>query len=416
MPQYTRTQLLLDVNDSLKGQLGSTQMNRLVNRAVREAINEVDMYSMKRRVPLSIDGANQIPSETWGGVPATTPRASQLTEANRYEFHCPVDLKGDALVDVQRRYDKAAQYEITTPEEFQRRKFNFSSQCAIDTHSFLRKLLVSGINDISVAIIHNCDTYNGNGTWTASTDAQTVTTTVDNYVEGAGAVTFNTTIGATTAVMTNDGFTAVDLEAYVNNSVYLWIYIPAVTNLTSFTLKWGSSSANYYSRTVSKTHDGLSFQTGWNLLRFPWADATETGTVVDTAIDYLQLTITKTAGMLAATGWIIDRIAAQEDSLYEVVYYSDHPWQSSVGALLREATADGDYLNVDGVEYDLIVYKAMEIASAGPLKSDNDQGKNKSIFSQKAAAYLMDHPSERLIPTTLYEDIASTDEVDINTT
>lgn len=401
MPSYARSTIRTKVNDKVKGSLSTTQLDRIVNDTAREVWNDVDFRSARRRAPLTIDRFNTVYQESVTGVQPSGTRTDIVAEAVKYRFHCPSDLKGNAIVDIRRHHGRTigSQYRLVGGEEFDVLKTSRDNLIAFDEAEFARSLLFSGLSTLETQIININDTATGNGTWTASTDANSVATETSNYVEGAGAVTFNTDTGATTAVMTNSDMTAVDLTDYDDAAIYVWVYIPATSGLTSFTLRWGNDASNYFSRTVTRTHDNVALFTGWNLLRFPWADATETGTVTLTAIDYLVLTITKTAGMAAANGWIMDAVWAQEDSLHDVLYYTKFPWQTSAGVYLLEASADGDLLNADETEVDLVVLKCSEKVS-DLMGDSNGEKKYRDLYNLGVQEYGERYPSEALLLET----------------
>jgi len=414
-PQYTRANITNDVDDNIKGDMDTTIQDRIINRAVRDVIADpdIDFRSTKKIVPLSLSGDNFVKSESVDGPYDSTQRASIKSEADKYYFHCPTDLK--QIIDIRKRFDKVHEYELTTPEEFLRRKASFGQQVAIDEHSFLRRLMVSGIPELGQADVHNCNTYDGDGTWAVDGSQITaVATETSNYVYGTGAIGFTTVSGACAGgTLTVDDMTAVDISAYENHNVYMWVYIPMATGLTSFTLKWGSSASAYESRTVTKTHDNNAFYVGWNLLKFSWADATETGTNDEENIDYLQLTVVKGATNTGTTGWIMDRIIAVESSEYDVVYYSDFGWQTSAGVYIRDATEETDLLNANADEYAMLVFLASAYCS-GKLDNSKDEAKFYTLYNDKKAKYVETHPSERKLITTVYESIASTDDADID--
>lgn len=412
-PTYTLSDLRTKVNYRIKGTIGSTTQNGIINDAVRDVLSILDLRSTKRRVPLSLDGRNLIASESTMGIPTSGERANILEEQNKYYFHAPHDLKENALVDIERRYDKVNEFELTTAEQFHRRKYGYLYQMAVAEDSQMRRLLVSGIQDISNLAVHACNSYNGNGTWAADGVGITAVATVtSDLVEGTGAIGFTTPSGTVTdGTITVSDMTAVDLSDYDDESIYLWIKIPFATGLTSFTLKWGSDASNYFSRTVTKTHDDTAFHVGWNLLRFPWADATETGTVDDDAIDYLQLAVTKGSTNTGTTGWVVDRIIACKDSKHDVIYYSKFGWQTSAGVYIENATGDTDVLNADATELELIILKAAEFCSSF-LDVDKDEGKFKVKFDEKAELYGLNNPSERKIIIDTYQSVGSSDTPD----
>jgi len=411
LPAFTRADVRTKINDKVKGTLTSTESNRVINDAAREVGRTVDLYSMKRRAPLVIDGANHDPFESYSGVPGATTLTSIEAEQAKYEFHLPTDLKGDTVIDIRSQYGRSSgdSFEMTLPESFERRKGGYDNQVAIDRNSFMGRLLVSNITDVTSIVIHDCDTVAGNGTWTPSDDASSAATETSNFVEGNGAVTFDTT-GTTTnpLTMTNSGFTAVDLSDMDEYSIFMWVYIPEATGITNFILRWGSDASNYYSRTVIKTVDGLGFFNGWNLLRFPVTDATETGTVVDTSIGYLRLQVTKDATHTDATNWIIDNIVARKSTAHDVVYYGKNPWLTTANVYLSEASGDTDYILADENELDMIIYKGAEFSS-DKLGDEAGVLKYRALFNDAVKTYTSNHPSERLVISTIYYNIGEPD-------
>ena len=412
LPTYTRSDLRTKINDKIKGQVDSTMLNRIINDAVREVTANTDLRSMKRSVMLSLDGRNLTANEAVEGIYGSSQRANIKSEKDKYNFYCPSDIKGNSLIDIRKRYDKGLKFELTYTEDFLRRKINYGEQVAIDQTSFIRQLLVSGIPEISQVALHACDTTTADGTWAADgAQITAVANETSNYVEGTGALNFTTATGAMAGgTLTNSTFTAVDISGLVDYSVYAWVYIPMITDLTSFTLKWGSSASAYYSRTVTKNHDGVAFVVGWNLLRFSINDATETGTVTDTAIDYLQLTVIKGVSNTGTTGWILDKLAACEDSGYDAVYYSKYPWLNSSYAYLENSSADSDFIIADADELDLYVLKGAELASDYPLDDQKGFDKYFKLYEKRRMDYLIEHPSERMLITSFYQGIQSVDE------
>lgn len=168
-----------------------------------------------------------------------------------------------------------------------------------------------------VFMLHNCDTYNGNGTWVASEDADSVATDAVTFQQGTGSVKFNITVAtdvANRATVTNSTMTARDISDFYNTSTSTYgkirvrATIPSVTNFTSVTLDVGTNSSNYFSKTVTTTQSGGALGAGVNLLEFDLASATETGTVTVTSIGFLRVRYNYAAGYTNQTNCRIDDI------------------------------------------------------------------------------------------------------------
>lgn len=393
-----------------------TIMDELLRDGVSETIDTIDLRSTKRSVQLSLAGRNDIIYDEDTGTFDLPTLVAVGQQALDNEYHCPIDVKDYDVIDIRKRVDRSKPYSLVSEEEFDIRKNVENYIFAIKDREQIRTLMVNGVDDINTLDIHDCDTYNGNGTFSAVGDASAIATEITDYVEGDGAVSFSSSNTQVTAGITNTGFTSVDLSAYEDQKVFVWVKIPTtvdLTKLTSFTLQWGSDASNYLSKTVTRNNESIAFYHGWNLLKFDWASATETGTPDLTAIDYVSFYMTKDVTMGAVTGWIVDRILASIDSGVDLIYYSKYGWQSEDGAWKSRSTVDSDQLNADETEFNLIVYKCAQIVSDNLIQPE-DADKYENTFNKKATLYLGRNPSEAKVMTSTYYDTGSSNTDDTN--
>jgi len=110
LPTYTLSNLRTKINDKVHGQVDSTTMNSIINNSVREVTETTDLRTAKRTAMLSLDGRNLVANEAVEGVYGSTMRSNIKSEADKYNFYCPADLKGDAIIDIRERYDKLLQF------------------------------------------------------------------------------------------------------------------------------------------------------------------------------------------------------------------------------------------------------------------------------------------------------------------
>lgn len=169
--------------------------------------------------------------------------------------------------------------------------------------------------------IHDLDTYNGNGTWTALGDAVSVATLTTNFMEGGGAVSFGATVAGTTSNFAGvycNGFSAITtLSTYEGKGGFsLWCYLPLTDTylrmIESLVLRIGSDTTNYDYITLTGTSGDYALQNlhyGWNRLWFPWAGAETEGTPVLTSVDYAAFVINYTASMGNQSGILIDELS-----------------------------------------------------------------------------------------------------------
>src|SRR3990167_8843588 len=217
--------------------------------------------------------------------------------------------------------------------------------------------------------VHEANDFDSNGTWEAdatNSDALNVTTDSVVYQESSGSVKFDADVSQSSnnrVTVTNDDMTAIDLSAYTRTGIIrFWLYVPDVTNdtskyVTTVEFRWGSSSSNYWSLTVDKPANSAVFQDRWNLLQFDWRDATETGTVDETAIDYLELTVNYSASQADAVGFRINDINIYNPKEMKLVYFSNFTVATtSTNIWKARATATTDILLAPDIYKNVYVY------------------------------------------------------------
>ena len=376
---YAQSELFSDLDGALHGksaQLASRQAT--LNRAVRFVLSDIDMRSMKRKAALS--------PNLFGNV---------------YEYTAPANIKERAIVDIKRQVNRSVneKFSLVDEEEFDREKGQGRNIFTVASSDLSHVLRIDG-GEVTEATIHNCDSLTANGTWAASADASNLTIDTNNFIS-TSALNFDTAEGAATAVIELTGATQVDLTDHdEKSSIFVWVFIPDASDasgdaVTNFILRWGNDSSNYWSRTVTVNNEGATFYDGWNLLRFDWNGATETGTVDPATIDYVRLTITKPTTFAADTDWRVDSIISRVGDIYDVVYYTRYGWQNSSGAYLEDATATTDLVNAETDEVEMIIAKAAEYG-ARELKEREDVKDNREEYERLRTMYLYRYPSERI--------------------
>ena len=351
------------------------------NRAVRFALQDIDMRSAKRKATLSPN-----------------------MYANVYDYSAPTDLKGEKLIDLRRQVNRPSneRWLLVDDADFDRKKSISHYRVALRDENFAKLLRIDGIDTSDSKSLHSCESLTANGTWAATADASNLTLDNDNFITGGGALNFDMATGATTGYIENlTGMAAVDLTDYDEiGSIFVWVFIPDYSDaegdtVTNFILRWGNSSTVYWSRTVTVNNEGVTFYDGWNLLRFDWNGATETGTVAPATIDYLRLTVTKSTSLAADTDWRVDNFIARIGTIYDVVYYTKYGWQTSALAYQEESSATTDLLVADTDEIEIIALKAAEYASQ-ELKDYDDTKYFRDEYELAKRKYEANNPSEAL--------------------
>lgn len=369
MPSYDITRVKADVEAALHG----TTINQVtnfygaLNRAARDLVADVDPAETKRIVALESPIFNKV-----------------------YDYVCPTDLKGDRIIDIRPQFNRNITDNVlqTYNKQFDLYKDNIFTGALFTTqwNTGVKSIRIS-MNLSNNILINGCDSISGNGTWAAFEDANGLKVDQLNFVEGTASLIFSLGIpllgleNSGNVLMENldnfeleEGSDAGNLEGYLENStmtavdisemqdkgaLFAYVYMPDADSVTSYTLRWGSSSANYWEQEVFANQDSTTFQLGWNLLRFDWQGSTEVGSPDATAVNYLRLTINSTedSGVYPLR---FDSVTARLGSIFEIEYYSKFLFRSAItGAFKETVTTDTDLINLDTDSYQIFFNRTM---------------------------------------------------------
>lgn len=380
-PTYSQADLYEIVDGNVHQKFAQVNDRQVTsNRGVRFVVNDVDLRSHKRSATLSPNLFSDV-----------------------YEYTAPSDLKGEKIIDLRRQVNRSSfeRWSLVDDIELDRSKGVVPYRVSIRDENFSKFLRIDGVEGDKKANLHECNSLTSNGTVAASADASSLSVDTDNYISGGSSINFNMAAGAATGVVEITDFTDVDLTDFDEiGSLFVWVYIPDYSDaegdtVTNFILRWGNDSSNYWSRTITTNNEGVTFYDGWNLLRFDWNGATETGTVAPATVDYLRLTVTKSASLAADTDWRIDSIVARIGDIYTTVYYTKYGWQTSALAYIEESTATTDLLVADTEEVEGIAFKISEFASQ-ELKEYDDAKYFRGEYENWKTKYQANNPSEAL--------------------
>ena len=330
---------IAEVKEDLNGILHSTSTAKVIN------LNAL-LYRAARNVLTKVD-------------PPSTIRIAQITNAvhdDIYDYAAPSDLKGSKIIDIR------PQVKRTEADSFSQRGIKDFAKYLADGEFSIRE--DSGNKTLRIAVdispspvtLNEMDSLTANGTWAAADSGNNLTLDTLDYVLGSGCLNFDAT-GATVSVSIQvSDMTAVDLSTHDEKSqLFVWVYIPDKSIVSSVTLLWGNDlTTNYWSATATTPHDATAIKTGWNLFRFNWNGATETGTVAPATIDSLKITITQSAATVE-TDYRVDRIVSTVGKIYEIEYYSEFLFRSSAGTFQQKTSDNSDIINLDEDGYNLYI-------------------------------------------------------------
>jgi len=296
------------------------------------------------------------------GVYATKNRSVLEVFPNIHEYPLPSDFHD--IINIQtpgtpRKFTKK------TPAEFWIRLDQEDNITAIDTILGNRFLLAKMSSAGSSNVLHSMDSLTTNGTWAAVAASDTANLTADTVNKKGGAASLNFDLDVSNSVndfaaIDNTTMTAVDISAQEDQgTLFFWAYIPDVTNVTGFTARWGSDSSNYWEASATTGFNGEALRNGWNRIGMAWSGATETGTGVSSAIDYLYLQVTYAAAQTDDTDFRFDDVRMESPENMELHYYSTSFVQTSAGANQATFSATDDSSLLEDSEDDLLFYWAL---------------------------------------------------------
>lgn len=301
-------------------------LNNLFNRAARQLLLDID------------------PIETERVVLTTTPIYNQV-----WDYACPADLKGNRIIDISPQYYRNQGIVSQTyqqPFDIDKNIATTNSEFTIQFNNAVKTIRINDTTLPQGIVLDTCDATTG---WTANSTASNLTEDNINYASGAGSLSFNVTTGVGSISKT---ISSVDMTTHLNqSSLFYYLYLPIGSELTSTAIRWGSSSGNYYTRTLTTTNEGNSFQTGWNLIRADWLGATVVGSPTVSAITYIDILVTVTSNQ---TGIKVDNIISNMGLYRTVRYYSKYLFRdASTGAFQETVSDNSNLLNLDTESYNL---------------------------------------------------------------
>lgn len=277
-----------------------------------------------------------------------------------YNYALPTDYK--KLIDLYPQDDRQSDDVIGRrgSEPFDLRK-NITNKNVSIEGSDGSKIIRINWRSRSGKVLNSMNSLTANGTWSVVGTASGLVADSINKVSGSASIRFD--LAASGDGIQNTTMTAVDLtnEDEVAD-IFTWVYIGDTTNLTSISAVWGNDlTANYWTSVAQTTQaDGTAFKVGWNLIKFAWSTATETGTVAPSTIDSFKLTIDATGAM---SNIRVDNIMFSIGRNFDIKYYSKYLLKNTAGEWISRTTDDQDIIVLDNDAIQIYLLECL-IASA----------------------------------------------------
>ena len=382
---YTRTNLNSSIAARIPAGSSTVDLDVLSNDAVREVLLDLDLRSTKRRSALSPNLFNDVYDYTW-----------------------PSDAKNWAFIDLVTQINRIKEdtWDLVTPQEFDRRKAVEDKLVSFGNDDLNPLIRISKDIDDNALVASTLDSLTaGGGTWVLFGDGTNLTQDTDNFVKGGASINWDIDGSAgTTAGIQNTGLNTFDITEYTaNGSIFSWVYITSTTDITNFIIRIGTDASNYFEDIITTDNAGNAFVTGWNLLRFDFNGASETGSVTLDTINFIAIFMTKATGKQNETDYRFDHIIIRRGEYYSLDYYSRFGWQTNANVFIEQATADTDLLNAETEEFQIIVQKGIALNLENVDKDKMrlaDRAETK--YQQMVQTYLSQYPSERKVVNETY--------------
>lgn len=337
------------------------------NRAKRQLLSDVDAVGTKKVASLGT---------IFNGI---------------FDYIAPIDLKDMKIIDIRPQSNRSGVLNRSYSQYFDINK-GLENLFGVKMNSGVRTLKISNVNAPAPIVINNASAQN-NGTWAGT--VLNITTDNINYING-GALKFDLD-AIPASYIENSTMNAIDLTEHANQStIFFYVYLQRASGVKSIELRWGSDSTNYYSVTNTTTQEGLAFQNGWNLIKCAWEGATKVGSPVNSAINYIKITLNTDS--TSQTGCKINYLTSNMGEIMETEYYSSFIFKDTLGAFKSDVTSNEDEIVLDEQALQLYLYL---LASYGSQQvQGRDASYNVSYFEAKyqdgLKRYNAQHKSEAI--------------------
>lgn len=332
-----------DVKDNLSAELHGSTLNKvrniemLLERAANNLLSHIDPIDTMRDAALS-----------------------QLIHDDVYNYSLPSDYKD--IIDLYPQDNRNAHDDSTRifAGIFDLQKALRQKKVSIEG-SEGSKIMRVNWRSRGGKTLHNMNSVTANGIWAAVGTASGIAANTIFKKSGSASIEFD--LAASGDGISNTGMSAIDLtdEDEVAD-VFVWVYFGTITNLTSISARWGNDiTANYWASTAQTTQaDGTAFKAGWNLIKFSWSAATETGSVDPSVVDSFRLTVASTGAIANVR---VDNIIFSIGRNFDIKYYSKFLLKNSAGTWITRTTSEDDTVVLDNDAINLYHMEILKTAA-----------------------------------------------------
>jgi len=227
---------------------------------------------------------------------ADIPEASFIQNITLYagvtDYVCDSRIFGTAINDIRPQgiSRSSANFPVKTDQEtFDRTKSSYYPSGTMSTFEFR-----NGVPTIRIVAPYTTqqiiiDPMNSTDDWTAGGDASGLAQDRTFYYQSPASLRFNLATSGSSGYLEKTLQSSIDLSEYVEVAyVFLAVEMPTASDITSYTVRLGSDSSNYYTVTSTTAFLGSFISDEFQLIGFDLSTATTVGSPDSSNIDYVR--------------------------------------------------------------------------------------------------------------------------------
>lgn len=244
-----------------------TGLDRAIERAVSIVVQNANIPESMGRYPLTL----------YSGV---------------YDYAVPDTIFGGSLIDLRPQGDTRSMEDVVYKKPidlFDRSKHILPNGYQV-TFEYINGIGRMRVAQVKTQLKTIIDTMGQTTGWTVGGDASGLTLDKTVFYQMPAALRFNLAASGSSGYLEKTMTSKTDLTDYVGVGVaFLACDLPDKDAVTSFVLRIGNDSSNYYEVTATQAFLGAFVEDRYDLIAFDLANATETGSVDDTKFDYVRI-------------------------------------------------------------------------------------------------------------------------------
>lgn len=295
-------------------------------------------------------------------MPTTQRNQDYLVFTGVYEYPLPTDFL--AQMPLERPYEiQTPKFDHTAEKAFVEYRHGQLTSIKFDKENQYLLINYEGGNK---DLIDGMDTFDGNGTWVVSDDGSNIASDSQYFTSGTGSIRFTVTPSAGYTTLTNTTLNDFYLDDYKDNGfVFLDLFNPNDTSVTSVRIRLGNNATNYYEMTATKRYNGQSIINSFGQIGFDLSTKTTVGSPAD-AMNYCEIRITGGA----AGVYRVDNLMLALPYYFRLPYYSIYNVKTSTGTYLERPTSIDDYILCPNGFEEAYTYKVLEYAAVEKLEDN----------------------------------------------